>query len=331
MYLPPLDMARKKATAKAKAAQRETPSKSPFKSPVRSSPLSASPTPKKARGTKKKKEDDRLDRMEQQISALAALVTTHITGSASSSVSSSPVPFTPPTVRRQSKGKAFPPPPTAMADDPPVHDQITEAIKALDPSYKPTGGKSQPLIRPHLFIPRRHRLPKTSDQENVPFAHFVTGMAGMILSMMEDQASPAAAACRHLREAAEDTITRPWSVVREWSKSTFDRLALAEIRWDDYEEMQRERMMICFSAPAITPIVVPCPYFSAGNCQHKSCHDEGALALRHICPFCYASGAGRQDHPIFKCNSKKAYTSSVKSQFSKPFKQRQEEPPVSKN
>ena len=223
-----------------------------------------------------------MDRMEQQIAALTSLMTSQMMGQAASSVTSSPASLSsPPAEKRKRRDKAFPPPPTAMADEPSYQDQLAEAMKALDPSFKQTGGKKQPAIRPHLFIPRRHRPSKTSDQENTPFPHFVTGMAGMVLSMLEDQSSPAAAACRHLREGAKDTNNHPWSTVREWSKSTFDRLALGEIRWDDYEEMQRERLMICFSAPAITPTIVPCPYFSAGNCQHILLP---AIAGREFCP-----------------------------------------------
>ena len=141
----------------------------------------------------------------------------------------------------------------------------------------------------------------------------------MVLSLIADQSSATAAACRHLREAAEDHITRPWSVVRDWSKTVFDRLALAEIAWDDYDEMQCERIKTCFSAPPAVTTIVPCPHFNAGNCEHSVGHEEGTLSLRHICPFCYASGAGRQDHPVFKCNSKRAYNSAPKPQYPKPL------------
>ena len=104
---------------------------------------------------------------------------------------------------------------------------------------------------------------------------------------------------------------RPWNVVREWSKTMFDRLNLCEITWDDDDEIQRE---ICFSAPPKVSVIVPCPYFNAGNCNHTRCHEKGQFSLPYICPFCYALGAGRQDHLIFKCNSKQAYNSAPKAQ-----------------
>ena len=124
------------------------------------------------------------------------------------------VPLTPPKKGAENKrrSRAFPQPPEPMADDPEIPDNIADALRLLDPSFKPTGGKKSHITKPHLYIPRRFREGKASEQENVPFPQFVTGMAGMVLSMMGDQASPAAAACRHLREAAEDHITRPWKV-----------------------------------------------------------------------------------------------------------------------
>ena len=284
-----------------------------------------------------KKNTGRMDRMEQQIAALTSLVTAHLTGGGvkpsenspphdQAPVNVRPAPLQGPAkpVRRE---RTYPPAPEAMVEDTGLHEQITEALKRLDPHYKATGGKKNTVPKPHFFVPKRHKNAKAGEQEDIPFPQFVTGMAGMVLSMIEDQSSPAAAACRHLREAADDHITRPWSTVREWSKTMFERMTLGEIMWDDYDEIQRERLKICLSAPPTVPIIVPCPKFSAGNCEHSSCHDEGTFSLRHICPFCYASGAGRQDHPIFKCNSKKAYNTAPKLQFNKQQqKQKQDQP-----
>ena len=72
------------------------------------------------------------------------------------------------------------------------------------------------------------------------------------------------------------------------------RMNAGEIKWDDYDEMQRERLMICLSAPPTQKMVFPCPHFSAGNCDHTVSHEEAQLSLRHICPFCYAAGGGGQ-------------------------------------
>ena len=290
-----------------------------LKTPARSPHRRHETSPKKAKSRKK---SSRMDRMEEQIAALASLVTTHMNlGPQGYTTPTKEAPRTPKKRRRRHDRLeyAFPPPPEAIDDDPGIHDQITDALTKLDPAYKPSGGKKSTVKRPHMFIPKRlrdQRL-KVSEQEDVQFPHFVTGMAGMVLSLMDDQASPAAAACRHLREAAEDHILRPWKVVRDWSKTLFDRMNAGEIEWDDYAEMQRERLMICLSAPPKQPTVVPCPYFSAGNCEYTSCHEEGELSLRHICPFCYAAGGGRQDHPIFKCNTKRAHSAATKSQFNK--------------
>ena len=306
---------------------RSTKKGSPYKAlktPHRS-PRNGGDTHKKAKSKKKNKDASRMDRMEEQIIALTSLVSAHL--SMASGEATTPTKKkdraeadSPKRAKTKRRDKAFLPPPEAMADDPAIEEQIVDAIKYLDPSFRTTGGKKStpgPSTRPHLYVPKRFRMPKASEQEDFPFPQFVTGMAGMVLSMLDDQSSPAAAACRHLREAAEDHITRTWSVVREWSKTMFDRLNLGEIAWDDYDEMQRERIKICFSAPPKVPIIIPCPYFSAGNCEFTEGHEEGQLSMRHICPFCYASGAGRQDHPIFRCNSKKAYNTAPKQQFNR--------------
>ena len=292
-----------------------------LKTPARS-PRSSRDTPPKAKSGKRKRAS-RIDRMEEQIAALTSLLSAQLVIGNHEGEDEEFSEVTPEAVRspprkggkKKRRDRPFPPPPQALADEPGLQDQIDSALQLLNPSFKPTGGKKAMVTKPHLYIPKLFRSSKTSEQENVPFPQFVTGMAGMVLAMLGDQSSPAAAACRHLREAAEDHITRPWSMVREWSKTMFDRLNIGEIAWDDYDEMLHERIKLCFSAPPKVPMVVPCPYFSAGNCEHSACHDEGDLSLRHICPFCYASGAGRQDHPIFKCNSKKAYTSAPRPQF----------------
>ena len=307
-----------------------------LKTPKRVTPVSPAVPPRRVK-SKRKKGDSRMDRMEEQIAALTSLVSAQLSIAAQRQETperqiTSETPTPKKKVKRRPRRAAFPPPPEAMAAAPGIQEHIHEALKQLDPSYKPTGGKNtEPATaKPHLFIPKRPRDSKlkVSEQEDIPFAHFVTGMAGMVLSMMDDQASPAAAACRHLREAAEDHITRPWPTVREWSKTLFDRLALGEIEWDDYEEMHRERIKICFSAPPKVATIVPCPFFSAGNCDHTNCHEEGDLSLRHICPFCYVAGGGRQDHPIFKCNSKRAYNTTPKLQFNKQYQKPKQDTPA---
>ena len=313
---------------------RDSPHKA-LKTPRHKQKGPGSPNPAKSGKKRKGSGSSRMDRMEEQIAALTSLITAQMAvgtprGRQQETTSSSPEASPPRKGGKPARrSKAFPPPPEALTSEPEIPESIAEALRQLDPSFKAIGGKKSMGTRPHLFIPKRYRPMKASEQEDIPFTHFITGMAGMVLlSMLDDQSSPAAAACHHLHEAAEDHISRPWSTVRDWSKTMFDRLNLGEIAWDDYEEMQRERIKICFSAPPKVAIVVPCPHFSAGNCPQSACHDEGELSLRHICPFCYASGAGRQDHPIFKCNSKKAYTSAPRPQYSKQqFKPKVEQPP----
>ena len=327
-----LNMPRKTRSKKEPPAKRPSPQKgatSPAASPPKHHPAMS---PEKAKTPKKKKDEARMARMEAQITALTSLVTAHFTAAPTAPPDIEEEETDPPPTAAQNgakpqrRDKAYPPPPEAAPDEPALPEQIVEALKRVDPSFRPSGGKKSASIKPHLYVPRRHRAAKASEQENIPFPQFVNGMAGMVLSMMPDQSLPAAAACRHLREAAEDHMTRTWPVVREWSKVVFERMSLGELAWDDYDEIQRERIKLCFSAPPRMSAIVPCPHFNGGNCEYDACHEEGPLSLRHICPFCYAAGGGRQHHPIFKCNSKKAYNSAPKPPFNKQLKPKPDQP-----
>ena len=267
-----------------------------LKTPRSMSPKGSPATPKKAK-SKRKRSEGRMDRMEEQIVALTSLITSQLTMEAQApQLESPPREKTPKKkLKQRTRHTAFPPPPEAMAAAPGIQEYINEAIKQLDPTYKTTGGKrADPTItaKPHLFIPKRFRDPglKASEQEDIPFPHFVTGMAGMVLSMLDDQAS--------LVPALESTV-------REWSKTLFDRLQLGEIEWDDYAEMRNERIKIYFSAPPKVTTIIPCPFYSAGNCEYNTSHEEGQLSLRHICPFCYAAGEGQLQESI-QCRLKAA-------------------------
>ena len=202
-----------------------------------------------------------------------------------------------------------PPPPEALIQEPVAMAHIAEAIRHLEPTFAATGGKRDTILKPHMFIPRRHVNRKATDPEDISFPLFVNGMAGLILNKLPDQGSTAAALARHLREVAEDTIDRPWQVAREWSKTTFDKIQRGEVTWNEYSEIQRERLRNNMVWVPQEKVVYPCALYNAKGgsvCDAPDSHKESGITARHVCAHCYYTTTTLRPHSYDKCTIKKA-------------------------
>ena len=156
-----------------------------------------------------------------------------------------------------------------------------------------------------MFIPRRYASKKTNDKEDISFPLFVNGIAGIILNSLQDQGTVAAALCRHLREAAEDTVARPWYIAREWSKTIFDRLERGEITWSHYHEIQRERLHSALTWVPPEKAIYPCALFNKKACPESDSHTEEGATYRHVCAYCHYANGNIKPHPAKQCPAKK--------------------------
>ena len=134
------------------------------------------------------------------------------------------------------------------------------------------------------------------------------GMMGLILAALPSKDTPVAAMCQHMKEVAKDTISCPWPAVREWSNTVFDRLDKGDITWANYDEIQRDRFKLSFSAPPLEQQQTPCQAFNFRSCPHSDSHEEGPVTLRHWCGFCMFASNTHSMHTVRQCNSKKAST-----------------------
>ena len=200
---------------------------------------------------------------------------------------------------------APPPAPEALIEDPTAAGHIAEVIKHLEPVFQGTGGKRNHVLKPHLFIPRRFASKKATDKEDISFPLFVNGMAGIILNSLNDQGMVAAALCRHLHEAAEDTAIRPWPVAREWSKTIFDRIERGEISWNHYNEIQRERLHSALAWVPPEKALYPCALFNGKACQEPDSHTEDGVTFRHVCAYCHYANNTIKPHPFKQCTAKR--------------------------
>ena len=201
--------------------------------------------------------------------------------------------------------QAPPPPPEAILDNPAAAGTIADALRSLDPVFQATGGKTHTIVKPHMFIPRRFVNKKAVEKEDISFPLYMNGLAGMILNALPDQSTRAAALCRHLREAAEDAVDKPWPVVREWSKSVFDRMERGEITWDTYSEIQNDRLKLTLSWAPPERAIYPCALFQNRQCPEPDSHTEHAVTYRHVCAFCYYTASALRPHSFLKCTVKK--------------------------
>ena len=202
---------------------------------------------------------------------------------------------------------APPPPPEAIIDEPVAAMHIAEVIKQLEPVFQGTGGKRSHILKPHMFIPRRFANKKAIDREDISFPLFTNGMAGLILNAMRDQGTTAAALCRHLREATEDTAKRPWPLTREWSKTIFDRMERGEIDWGHYSEIQRERMQAALAYAPPEKALYPCALYNNKACPEPDSHVEDGVMYRHVCAYCHYAINVVKPHPFKLCTAKRGY------------------------
>ena len=249
-----------------------------FKAPeTGKSPIEVSPVPQKKVAKKKKKaktDEARMEKVEAQLAQLTALMTKHVINAvlALTSQTSLPQQLRPPA--STALAAMLPPPPlpalAATAPTPvqatgthqrPAHIPLppqamlehphvaTHSFKSLEPSMGVTGGKRNNIYRPYMFILSRFRSKKQVEQEDLSFPLYVNGMTGIILNAFSDRASRPASVCRHLREVAEDVADKRLESVRRWTKTIFDQLDTGELSWEAYEEIQRERMKLSYTAP----------------------------------------------------------------------------------
>ena len=121
---------------------------------------------------------------------------------------------------------------------------------------------------------------------------------------------------RHLQDVTRDAIERPWHAVRRWSQFVWDTVELGDIKWQDYQQIQNERVRLAMTAPGCATSQIHrgeeaqeyiCREFqSRTGCRHRSSHMEGAVKLLHICAFC--DSISRQcPHSVTACGKKMLY------------------------
>ena len=203
-------------------------------------------------------------------------------------------------------GMAPLPPPDRLIADPTVAGQVMAALQTLNPAAPCTGGKK--AAKPYMYVEHRFKPKNKKDQKELSFPLMCHGMMGLILAALPSKDTPVAAMCQHMKEVAEDTISRPWPAVREWSNTVFDRLDKGDITWANYDEIQRDRYKLSFSAPPLEQQQTPCQAFNFRSCPNSDSHEEGPVTLRHWCGFCMFASNTHSMHTVRQCNSKKAST-----------------------
>ena len=310
---------------------------SPEKSPQFPHELSTSPDAPKKKGAKKRKDVERMDRLESQLATITAMMAQQIILNQPQALREARAPadtprYEPSTMAAPAAAMAaplpplprshVPPPPEAMFDEPGVAGHLAEALRNLEPSMGRTGGKVPNTYKPHMFIPIRFRAKKPNERDDLTFPLYVNGMTGIILNAMSDQASRPAAICRHLREVAEDVADRKWESVRRWSKAIFDRMERSEVTWDMYDEIQRERMKLSYSAPPPQRVVTICLPYNRQECPESDIHVTDDVQYRHVCGYCFFNTSGSfNPHPVKQCTTKKAHQTQRNPQPQHAFKQ----------
>ena len=135
----------------------------------------------------------------------------HGTGEVRASTHSLMVTTTAPAQVPHTVGMAPLPPPDRLIADPMVAGQVMAALQTLNPAAPCTGGKK--AAKPHMYVEHRFKPKNKKDQEELSFPLMCHGMMGLILAALPTKDTPVAAMCQHMKEVAEDTISRPWPAV----------------------------------------------------------------------------------------------------------------------
>lgn len=103
----------------------------------------------------------------------------------------------------------------------------------------------------------------------------------------------------HLRKVTRDALERPWPAVRRWSQFVWDSIEAGDICWADREEIQVERVRLCFTSTAPSHNSVPvskkhnasteviCRDFnSRQGCRYREGHGDANVFHTHCCSYC---------------------------------------------
>ena len=141
----------------------------------------------------------------------------------------------------------------------------------------------------------------------------------------------------HLEHITQDSISKPWHLIRKWSTKMFDDIEEGMATWDDTEYLRHERLRIVlggsisenqnsraaggyrqqnklkfqkgepdlddnFGLPEKT-----CNAWNNGRdkCNEQSSHPGNGVCYMHYCSYCYNHRkGGSYKHPFIECNRK---------------------------
>lgn len=141
-----------------------------------------------------------------------------------------------------------------------------------------------PIPKPFLYLERMDCTSvkdKLTARTSMSYREYVVGYLKMML--VERVARPAdwRVLADHLLQVSQDTGTRPWEDVSQWSQAMFDQIETGDISWDNHMVIQinRVRPPITKSmdkpaakTAAKTDSLTPCAVYNKGACRHNGRH-----------------------------------------------------------